>query len=151
MTKENKTQYARVEHSDKPYTRIDNDAIRNKNLSWKARGLLTYLLSHSEGYQVRIDNLHIFSKDGHESTLSGIKELKRAGHMYFVKKQDPQTKQWLAGYWVISERGKQLNSLTAGNPTLGKPYLRKTLCCIRRIKKKRRLIRKKYQSKEEIF
>ena len=116
-----KTVFVRIEHSDKPYTRIDNDVIRNKNLSWKARGLLAYLLSHSEGYQVRIDSLHTFSKDGHGATLSGIKELKDAGHMYFVKKQDPQTKQWLAGYWVISERPERPNSLAAENPKSGKP------------------------------
>jgi hypothetical protein len=139
----NKTEYARVEHSDKPYTRIDNDVIRNKNLSWKARGLLAYLLSHSEGYQVRIDTLHTFSKDGHGSTLSGIKELKKAGHMYFVKKQDPQTKQWLAGYWVISERSEQPNTLTADNPKAGKPCARVIL------RSENRLLSKKEQEEEE--
>jgi hypothetical protein len=127
MTVENKTVFARIEHSDKPFTMIDNDIIRTKKLSWKAKGLLTYLLSHSEGYQIRVDNLHTFSKDGPTSTISGIKELKDTGHMCFVKKQDPVTKQWLAGYWIISERPKHIESLTIGKPDHRKAQVRERL------------------------
>lgn len=63
------------------FTQINNDFLRNDKLSWKAKGLLCYLMSNSEGYDVRKKNLQNFASDGYDSTDSAFKELESAGYI----------------------------------------------------------------------
>lgn len=127
----------RVEHK-KNYTVINNETLRNPQLSWKARGLLAFFLSHSDGYQIRVDNLWSFSKpDGSYSITSGIKELKNAGYMTFEKKQHPVTKAWMAGEWVVSEK-----------PDPQKPYVRDSLSQGNRVLSKKDKEERKTKKKE---
>uniref|UniRef100_A0A6M3IMX8 Uncharacterized protein n=1 Tax=viral metagenome TaxID=1070528 RepID=A0A6M3IMX8_9ZZZZ len=103
------------------FVTICNKTLRDPDLSWKARGLLAFFLTHDNNYQIRIDNLHLFSHcDGEASITSGIKELKAKGYMTFQRKQDPKTKTWQAGEWVILEE----IPLAAGKPEPGKPRSR---------------------------
>jgi hypothetical protein len=120
------TEFIRGAHKG-DYTQLSNKTLRDISLSWKARGLLVYLLSHSEGYHIRADNLHQFSSDGPFTTASAIKELKQAGYICFYKHQNAQTKAWEAGHWVISEEAELPKSLTSGKPNLGKPGGRESL------------------------
>ena len=63
------------------YTQVSNDTLRNPNLSWKAKGLLCYLLSHDEGFEIRKRNIHMFATDGYDSTNSAFKELEENGYI----------------------------------------------------------------------
>ena len=63
------------------YTVIDNLVLQDKRMSWKAQGLLTYLLSLPDSWQVNIKHLAKERPDGKESTLSGLKELKALGYL----------------------------------------------------------------------
>lgn len=63
------------------YSVINNYFINDANLSWKAKGLLTYLLSKPNDWQVYVEHLKNISADGKESTASGIKELIEAGYI----------------------------------------------------------------------
>ena len=109
------TEYIRGEHQ-KDFTLLSNKTLRDSSLSWKARGLLAYLLSHAEGYHIRADNLHQFSSDGISATRSGIKELTQAGYIYFQKQQDSATKAWVAGHWIISEEASLPKGLRVSKP-----------------------------------
>lgn len=68
------------------YSQIPNNVIRDKNISYKARGILILLLSHKEGWKTFMDTLcdEFSTLDGRTSVESGIKELKQFG--YFDKK-----------------------------------------------------------------
>ena len=57
------------------FTIIDNTGIKDPNLSWKAKGLLCYLLSLPDDWQIFISDLKNRSTDGRDSTASGIAEL----------------------------------------------------------------------------
>ncbi|WP_201315196.1 hypothetical protein [Dyella sp. EPa41] len=63
------------------FTTLDNDLIRDSRLSWKATGLLVYLLSLSETYKLHISRLSKQKLDGRDSTMSAIHELQRAGYV----------------------------------------------------------------------
>lgn len=63
------------------YTQISNETLRNKNLSWKAKGLLCYLLSHDESFEIRKKNIHNDATDGYDSTNSAFKELEKNGYI----------------------------------------------------------------------
>ena len=141
----------RIEHL-KNFTTISNSTLRDSNLSWKARGLLAFFLTHSDGYQIRIDNMEMFSKhDGPTSVSSGVKELKLAGYMSFQRRRDPVTKSWLPGEWIVSEEpAMDTESLTPEKPDPGKPYVRESLpqenIGLYKKDQKERIIKKKERS-----
>lgn len=61
---------------------LANGWIRDKRLSWKARGLLLWLASHKPGFQVSLASIQAASVvDGRESARSAIKELEQAGYL----------------------------------------------------------------------
>jgi len=70
-----------------PYVQIDKECINNNRLSWKAKGILAYLLSKPNDWQVYITDLGNQSKDGIKSVRSGVKELIDYGYMIRGKKR----------------------------------------------------------------
>lgn len=63
------------------FTIIDNRPLENKQLSWKAKGLLTYLMSKPPNWEVKLWQLKEASKDGRDSTDAGLKELIEHGYI----------------------------------------------------------------------
>lgn len=59
----------------------DSDFFNDKTLSWKAKGLLFYLLNKPDDWKTTRSNLLKQSKDGGTSINSGILELMRAGYI----------------------------------------------------------------------
>jgi hypothetical protein len=68
-------------NAENPFVMMDKRPIENDNLSWKAKGLLSYLLSRPDNWTVRMKDLVKRSSDGDFSTRSAIKELIEAGHL----------------------------------------------------------------------
>ncbi len=64
----------KVEKKDK-FTQIDNNLIRNQNLSLKAKGLLIYMLSLPDDWDYSISGLSATCKEGKSSIRSAIDEL----------------------------------------------------------------------------
>lgn len=71
-------------HHTKDYTIISNKILEDKNLTWKAKGLMAYLLSRPEDWRVFMKQLEGISKDGKHATRSALQELIDKG--YIVKK-----------------------------------------------------------------
>lgn len=76
-----KTIYKVVKSAENPYVMIDRRPIDNAVLSFKAKGILTYLMSRPDGWEVSVADLVNHSTDGDDSVRSGLKELRKAGHM----------------------------------------------------------------------
>jgi hypothetical protein len=76
------------------YTQIDNRTVRDPRLSWKARGILMYLLSMPDGWNANIRDLAKRSPDGEVSVSSGMKELERFGYLVRSKKSVDGTWLW---------------------------------------------------------
>lgn len=71
---------------DSHFTILSNEVLRDSRLSYKARGLLAYMLSFSEDWIFYNKKLTDDSeKDGRESVNTGLKELKKYG--YLIKNQ----------------------------------------------------------------
>jgi hypothetical protein len=73
---------------DTPFVQIDKRPLEDKALSWKAKGILAYLLSKPDNWQIIINDLIARSKDGRDSTLSGIAELTTAGYIHRSLKRE---------------------------------------------------------------
>lgn len=59
--------------------------LDDERLSWKAKGLLSYMLILGDGSNFRLKDLCKNSSDGQSAISSGIKELESAG--YLTRKQ----------------------------------------------------------------
>lgn len=63
------------------YSVISNEFLRDKSLSYKAKGIMAYLLSLPDDWIIHINHLVAESKDGEDSFRSGLKELIKAGYV----------------------------------------------------------------------
>jgi hypothetical protein len=64
-----------------PYVMIDKRIIDNVELSFKAKGILVYLLSRPDGWEVNLVDLTNRSTEGLSAIKSGCKELKEMGYL----------------------------------------------------------------------
>lgn len=65
---------------NKNYTVINNKFLEDKRLSWKAKGLLAYLLSRPDDWKIYMESLGTISKDKYTSTRNAFRELKKYGY-----------------------------------------------------------------------
>lgn len=71
------------------YTVMSNHHLRNKDLSLKAKGLMSYMLSCSNGTTFSIRQLMEASKDGEASVCTALNELKEHKYLkHYAKKDD---------------------------------------------------------------
>jgi hypothetical protein len=75
------------------YSVVHNEIIEDKTVSFKARGLLIYLLSKPDHWRTTAANLAAQSPDGMHSVRTGLKELEQHGYIKRIVKQNPSG-QW---------------------------------------------------------
>jgi hypothetical protein len=79
----------RVEKSkDNPFVMMDRRPLEKPYLSWKAKGLLAYLLSRPDNWIVNFGDLVKRSTDGEHATRAAAKELEEAGHLKVKRHTD---------------------------------------------------------------
>ena len=117
----------RVERN-KGYTVMSNHHLRNKELSLKAKGLLSQMLSLPEDWDYTLAGLSFINREKIDAIREAIKELERAG--YIVRSRERDEKGRLRGTdYVIFEQPQTppvsdlptLENPTLDNPTLEKP------------------------------
>ena len=90
-----KTIFRRMKNRNNPYVMIDKEIFENRTLSWKAKGLLGYLLSRPDDWIVRMTDLAKRSSEGMAAVRTAVKELEEAGYMVRRRGQDDDGKfQW---------------------------------------------------------
>jgi len=72
----------------KEFVRIQNDILTNETLSWKAKGLLCFMLSRKDDWDFHKVQVQKYSKDGRDGTISGFNELIEAGYVKQIRKRD---------------------------------------------------------------
>jgi hypothetical protein len=93
-----------VKNKDNPYVMVDRRPVDNPKLSFKAKGILTYLLSRPDGWEVSVSDLIRHGIDGEASIRSGLKELKEAGHMkYTTARNQGRITGWLIEVFEIPQ------------------------------------------------
>jgi hypothetical protein len=116
------------------FVTLDNHALRNKELSWKGKGLHSYLMHLPDDWQINIADLQNRSDDGRDSTAAGLRELIKAGYVTRTRVIDDKTKQFIGYDYNIYERpehaiavnGKAVNGLSVtGKAEYGKPVTNK--------------------------
>ena len=76
------SQIIRTEHNrSNPYAQISKKCLEDNLLSWKAKGVLCYLLSRPDNWRTYPYQLATVSTDQEHSTRSAVKELIKAGYI----------------------------------------------------------------------
>lgn len=96
----------RVDHK-KNYTVISDAALRDERLSFRATGVLAYLLSLPDGAELSGVRLVNAKAEGRDAVYTALKELDDAGYLLRDRRQD-DTGRW---YTVCTVR-----ELPPGNP-----------------------------------
>lgn len=84
------------------FAMIANAALEDESLTWRARGVLAYLLSRPEGWSTSAERLAGQSpkgKEGRDSMRAVLKELEDAGYLVREKVQDERGR-WSTGMVV---------------------------------------------------
>ena len=75
-------------HHDKDFYQATNATVNDARLSFKARGILAYLLSKPDHWKVVIADLVNHSTDGERAVRAGLRELKGYGYARQTKIRD---------------------------------------------------------------
>ena len=105
----------------KNYTTISNFHLREKDMSLKAKGLLSLMLSLPEDWDYSVGGLAKLSKDGKDSVTNTLMELERFG--YVKRTQCLNDKNQFDGYDYDIYEEPQFEEETplTGNPLTGNP------------------------------
>ena len=113
----------RVEKS-KGYTVMSNHHLRNRDLTLKAKGLLSQMLSLPEDWDYTLAGLSLINREKIDAIREAVKELEKAG--YIVRSRERDEKGRLRGAeYVIYEQPQPptLDLPTLENPTFDNPTL----------------------------
>lgn len=84
------------------FTIVNNHYLKDKNLSWKAKGLITYIMMLPDDWNLNMRDLQNRSKDGRDSLYSGMKEIIESG--YCIRKSNPKVNNLFNGYcYTVSD------------------------------------------------
>jgi len=63
------------------FTIMPNELIRDSSMSWKAKGIYSYLASQDDGWDFYVDEIETRSTDGVTAVRTGLRELEDAGYI----------------------------------------------------------------------
>ena len=102
------------------YTVMSNHHLRNKELSLKAKGLLSQMLSLPEDWDYTLAGLSYINREKIDAIREAVRELERAGYIQRSRERDEKGRLRGTDY-IIYEQPPNLDLPTLGNPTLENP------------------------------
>lgn len=86
------------------YTSIDRGALNDRRLSYRARGILAYLLDKPDDWKTTADAIAVAGREGREAVRTALNELEAVGYLVRRKWRN-EGGQW-ASEWTVLERPK---------------------------------------------
>lgn len=84
------------------YTNISNVLVRDKRLSWKARGIFIYLWSQANEWQFYVSEIATHATDGVKALRSGLDELESYGYLKRVNRHS-ESGSFDGMDWILSD------------------------------------------------
>ena len=113
----------RVERT-RDYTVMSNHHLKNKELTLKAKGLLSQMLSLPEDWDYTLSGLSAINRESKDAIRSAVNELESAGYIRRRQTVDARGK-FSGNEYVIYEQPPLLDSPLSENPTTGNPLTEK--------------------------
>lgn len=101
------------------FVTVHKKFIHDDNLSWKAKGILLYLLSRPDDWRIYETELNKHSSDGRDSLRTGIKELEQAGYIHRTRRRNEKGQLREYEYQVF-EQPNQIGKTYVGKTNIGK-------------------------------
>ena len=113
----------RVE-KNKGYTVMSNHHLRNKELSLKAKGLLSQMLSLPEDWDYTLAGLSLINRESIDAIRTAVWELEKAGYITRRQGRDEKGKMTAIEYTIYEQpQPPALDCPVLENPTADKPIL----------------------------
>lgn len=106
-------------HKTGNYTIMSNYHFKEKEMSLKAKGLLSLMLSLPEDWDYSINGLATLSKDGRDSVMGALKELEKFGYLSRTRTNDDKGR--FSGYDYDIYESPQSTSPNEDNPCSENP------------------------------
>ncbi len=106
------------EIDDDPFARVSKKMLADERLTFRAKGILSYLLGKPRDWKVRIKDVVNQGPEGIDAIRAGLMELRRTGYAMLRKEknEDGTIKAWV---WKVSSKPKYPPELD--RPQLVKP------------------------------
>lgn len=113
----------RVQKRPSNFVLIDKSFLEDTRLSYKAKGILAYLLSKPDNWKVIVGNLVNYSADGKASVYAGLKELRKCGYYEKVPIRNDKGHfiRWESTVYECHEPLTDFQEM--GNPEMGYPNM----------------------------
>lgn len=85
------------------YTVIDNTVIEDTKLSWKAKGLFTYLWSRPDNWNFYVSEVAKHARGSRDQVMTGLEELETAGYLLRSRKRDKNGRLTSENEWLLSQ------------------------------------------------
>jgi hypothetical protein len=110
------------------YTVMSNEHLRNKELSLKAKGLLSQMLSLPEEWDYSLEGLACINREGVDAIRTGIQELERFGYLERRRLRDSNGRLGSTEY-IVREHAvpKSQNAPGREEPALDSPMQAKPM------------------------
>lgn len=97
-------------HNNKNYTIMSNYHFQEKNMSLKAKGLLSLMLSLPENWDYSIRGLTTLSKDGRDAVMGALQELEEFGYLIrtIKKGSDGKFKGYLYDIYEMPQKTRNI-------------------------------------------
>ena len=110
---------------ENPYAQIDKRVLGDNRLSWRAKGILAYLLSKPSGWKVNVKDIWNNGAEGRNAVQDCLVELQKIGYAE-LKTVTGEHGKLMGSQWIITEEPKGGFSELTDKPKTGKPTNRKS-------------------------
>ena len=117
----------RVERN-RGYTVMSNHHLRNRDLTLKAKGLLSQMLSLPDNWDYTLAGLSHINREKIDAIREAVRELEKAGYIVRSRERDEKGRLRGADYIIYEQPQPPVSDLpTLENPTLDNPTLEKPM------------------------
>lgn len=99
---------------DDPWTRLLQATVRDKTLSFRARGVLFRLLSNMDGYRMAVNDLEKEGTEGRDSISTAMKELRAQRYIITIRIKNEKGRFVGTEHYVYHEPQPQLENEVDG-------------------------------------
>ena len=110
----------RAPRPESQFTQLRNDVLRDKRLSFRARGVLAWILSQPDNWATDADRLAREGTEGRDAIRTALRELRDAGYMVQARRQNSLGR-WVTDTLVYDTPQKPAGQAEDGKPAVGSP------------------------------